>query len=267
MTVNLSAFAGAGAQLFDNNGDPLSGGLIYTYEAGTTTPWATYTSEAGTTPNANPIVLDSAGRTPAEIWLDAGYAYKFVVRNSAGVLIGTYDDVPGIGDASVTGGVSWDDITNKPTTIAGFGITDAYTKAQSDAKFAPINNPTFTGTARVPDNCAVNTNHVIGYRDCPQNSQTASYELKLCDAGKHLYMNGTSLTLTIPANSAVAFPIGTIMGIINGNVSSLSVAITTDTLTLANGTSTGTRTLAQNAMAVLVKTGSTNWIITGAGVS
>jgi hypothetical protein len=45
------------------------------------------------------------------------------------------------------------------------------------------------------------------------------------------------------------------------------VAITTDTLTLANSTSTGTRTLAQNAMAVLLKVGSTNWIINGPGVS
>ncbi len=266
MTVNLSAFAGAGAQFFDNNGDPLSGGFVYTYDAGTTTPRATYTDESGSTPNTNPIVLDSAGRTPAEIWLTAGVAYKFIVRTSTGVLIGTYDDIPGISDASISG-VDWADITNKPTTLAGFGITDAYTKVESDARFAPINNPTFTGTVRIPDNCAVNTNHKVGYLDVPQNLQTANYELKLCDAGKHIYMNGTTLTLTIPANSAVAFPIGTILGIINGNASSLSVAITTDTLTRANSASTGTRTLAQNAMAVLVKTGATNWIITGAGVS
>jgi hypothetical protein len=266
MTVNLSAFAGAGAQFFDNNGDPLSGGLVYSYDAGTTTPRATYTSSTGGTANSNPIVLDSAGRTPAEIWLTEGYAYKFIVRTSAGVLIGTYDNIPAIIDPAVTG-INWSNITNTPTTLAGYGITDAYTKAQTDATFAPIASPTFTGQAKVPDNCTPNVNHVIGYRDCPQNSQTASYELKLCDAGKHIYMNGTSITLTIPANSAAAFPIGTIIGVVNGNATSLSVAITTDTLTLANSTSTGTRTLAQNAMAVLLKVGSTNWIINGPGVS
>jgi hypothetical protein len=266
MTVNLSAFAGAGAQFFDNNGDPLSGGLVYTYDAGTTTPRATYTDENGSTPNTNPIVLDSAGRTPAEIWLTTGVAYKFILRTSAGVLIGTYDDIPGINGGG-GGPVSWNDIINKPTTIAGFGITDAYTKAESDARFAPINNPTFTGTVLIPDNCAVNTNHVAGYRDAPQVSKTANYQLVLCDAGKHIYMNGTSITLTIPANSSVAFPIGTIMGIVNGNSTSLSIAITTDTLTLANSTSTGTRTLAQNGMAVLLKVGATNWIINGPGLT
>lgn len=262
MTVNLSAFAGAGAQFFDNNGDPLSGGLVYTYDAGTTTPRATYTDDGGGTANTNPIVLDSAGRTPAEIWLTAGVDYKFVVRTSAGVLIGSYDNIP-----SLLTSVNWTDITNTPTTLAGYGITDAYTKTESDAKFAPIESPIFTGTAKVPDNCTPNTNHVIGYLDCPQNSQAASYELKLCDAGKHIYMDGSSLTLTIPANSATAFPVGTIMGIINGNATSLSVAITTDTLRLANSASTGTRTLAQNAMAVLVKSGETTWYIAGPGVS
>lgn len=266
MTVNLSAFAGAGAQFFDNNGVPLAGGLIYSYDAGTTTPRATYTDDTGGTPNTNPIVLNSAGRTPAEIWLTTGVSYKFIVRTSAGVLIGTYDDIPAIVDPTITG-VDWTDITNTPTTLAGYGITNAYTKTESDNKFAPIASPTFTGSAKVPDNCAVNTNHVIGYLDCPQNSQTAAYELKLCDAGKHIYMNGTSLTLTIPANSATAFPIGTIIGIINANATSLSVAITTDTLKLANSASTGTRTLAQNAMAVLLKTGSTTWYISGAGIT
>lgn len=266
MTVNLSAFAGAGAQFFDNNGNPLSGGRIFSYSAGTTTPRATFTDDSGVTPNTNPIVLDSAGRTPAQIWLTSGFLYKFVLENSSGVLIGTYDDIPGITDAAV-GGVDWADITNKPTTIAGFGITDAYTKTESDARFAPINNPTFTGTVRIPDNCAVNTNHKVGYLDVPQVSKTANYQLVLCDAGKHILMNGTSLTLTIPANGAVAFPIGTILGIINANATSLSVAITTDTLKLANSTSSGTRTLAQNAMAVLVKIGTTEWIIAGPGVT
>jgi hypothetical protein len=266
MTVNLSAFAGAGAQFFDNNGDPLSGGLVYAYDAGTTTPRATYTDNTGGTANANPIVLDSAGRTPAEIWLTEGYAYKFVVRTSAGVLIGSYDNIVAIIDASVSG-IDWSYITNTPTTLAGYGITDAYSETEADAKFAPINNPIFTGEPKVPDNCTPNVNHIIGYRDCPQNSQAANYELKLCDAGKHIYMDGTSLTLTIPANSATAFPVGTIMGIINANATSLSVAITTDTLKLANSTSTGTRTLAQNAMAVLVKTGSTDWYISGVGIT
>ena len=93
MSVNLSAFGGVGWQFFDNNGVPLAGGLIYTYEAGTTTPQATYTTSAGTIPHTNPIVLNSAGRVPGgEIWLLPA-SYKFVLQTSAAVLIATYDNI------------------------------------------------------------------------------------------------------------------------------------------------------------------------------
>ena len=97
MAVNLSMLAGAGAQFFDNNGIPLSGGLVYTYTAGTNTPQAAYTTSAGSIAHANPIVLDSAGRTPSggEIWLTDAVAYKFVLKTSAAVTIGTYDNVTG----------------------------------------------------------------------------------------------------------------------------------------------------------------------------
>lgn len=93
MAISLSQYAGAGAQFFDNNGVPLNGGLIYTYDAGTTTPATTYTSSSGATNNTNPIVLDSAGRTPAQIWLTAGASYKFVLQTSAGVTIKTDDNI------------------------------------------------------------------------------------------------------------------------------------------------------------------------------
>lgn len=101
MTVNLSMFAGAGAQFLDNNGNVLSGGLVYTYAAGTTTPQSTYTSSSGSTPHTNPIVLDSAGRVPGgEIWLTEATSYKFVLQTSTAVLIATYDDVTGATDGS-----------------------------------------------------------------------------------------------------------------------------------------------------------------------
>lgn len=101
MAYNLSAFAGAGAQFFDNNGDILSGGLLYVYTAGTTTPVTTWTSNSGAVANTNPIVLDSTGRTPNEIWLNSGVTYKFVLKTSTGTLIGTYDNIPAIDDPTV----------------------------------------------------------------------------------------------------------------------------------------------------------------------
>lgn len=97
MSVTPSPIGGFAAQFFDNNGVILSGGKIYTYAAGTTTPQATYTSAAGATPHANPIVLDSAGRVPGgEIWLTDGLVYKFVIETSTAILIGTYDNITGV---------------------------------------------------------------------------------------------------------------------------------------------------------------------------
>lgn len=96
MTTTLSLFAGAGAQFFDNDGNPLSGGKIYSYMAGSSTPATTYTTIAGNISHSNPIVLDSAGRVPGggEIWLTLGVGYKFIVKTSADVLIATYDNIP-----------------------------------------------------------------------------------------------------------------------------------------------------------------------------
>ena len=97
-TYNLSAFAGAGAQFFDDNGSPLVGGKLYSYAAGTSTLLATYTTSAGTVANTNPIILNAGGRTPNEIWQATGILLKFVLYNSDNELIGTYDGIPSIND-------------------------------------------------------------------------------------------------------------------------------------------------------------------------
>jgi hypothetical protein len=99
MAVFLSPIGGAGWQFFNNDGTVLSGGKIYTYSAGTTTPKATYTTSAGSIAHANPIILDSAGRVPGgEIWLLSS-TYKFVLNTSTDVLIATYDNISGVGAA------------------------------------------------------------------------------------------------------------------------------------------------------------------------
>ena len=100
MLVNLSPLGGAGWQFFDNSGVPLTGGLIYTYLAGTTTPAATYTSITGGTANSNPVVLDSAGRPPNEIWLQTGSSYKFILKTSTNVQLWSMDNLSGINDNS-----------------------------------------------------------------------------------------------------------------------------------------------------------------------
>jgi hypothetical protein len=98
MAVNLSPVGGVAAQFFTNTGAVLTGGKIYTYAAGTTTPATTYTSSNGATAWTNPIVLDAAGRVSGsgEIWLTDGINYKFVLKDSNDVLIATYDNISGI---------------------------------------------------------------------------------------------------------------------------------------------------------------------------
>jgi hypothetical protein len=97
MTVNLSPVGGVAQQFFTDDGVPLSGGLIYTYAAGTTTSQTTYTSSIGNIAHTNPIILNSAGRVPGgEIWVTNGITYKFVLKDSTNVLIATYDNIGGI---------------------------------------------------------------------------------------------------------------------------------------------------------------------------
>jgi hypothetical protein len=94
-TVNLSPLFN-GQTLFGPTGLPLAGGQIYTYQAGSSTPLATYTTVNGNIANANPIILGSDGKLPQELWLQYGYSYKFVVEDANSVLIDTYDNIAGI---------------------------------------------------------------------------------------------------------------------------------------------------------------------------
>lgn len=77
-------------QFFSSSGELLVGGKLYTYQAGTTTPLATYTDSTGTTSNTNPIILDVRGE--ANVWLGTS-AYKFVLKDSNDVSIWTVDNI------------------------------------------------------------------------------------------------------------------------------------------------------------------------------
>lgn len=107
MTVNISYLAGAAAQFFDNDGNIVAGGKLYTYLAGTSTPATTYTTSTGLISNANPVALNSAGRPVSaggslvEIWLTAGVSYKFVLTDANDVQIWTYDNIQGVTDNSI----------------------------------------------------------------------------------------------------------------------------------------------------------------------
>lgn len=93
MASVLLSPVGNGQQFFNNDGIPNAGGLIYTYQAGSSTLLTTYTTVNGTIANTNPIVLDAYGRTPSEIWMQTGYSYKFVIQTAAAVTLQTLDNI------------------------------------------------------------------------------------------------------------------------------------------------------------------------------
>lgn len=106
MAVKLSPLFND-APYVDSSGNPVSGGLVYTYTAGSSTPETTYTTSLGNVSNANPIVLNSAGYPSAsgsqvQVWLTSGVSYKFTLKTSAGVEIWTRDNISGINDTTVS---------------------------------------------------------------------------------------------------------------------------------------------------------------------
>src|SRR5438132_7800042 len=100
-------------QLFDADGNPLAGGFLDTYQAGTSTPLATYTDSTGGTPNANPVVLNSAGE--ADVWLTVGTAYKLRARDANSVVLWSVDNVS-IGSPSL-------DLAGYSATVAQMRLT------------------------------------------------------------------------------------------------------------------------------------------------
>jgi hypothetical protein len=128
---------------------------------------------------------------------------------------------------------------------------------------------TLTVSGSLADATLTSTAKSVGYLGLPQSATATSATLAIGDAGKHIYITTNSQTITIPANGSVAYPIGTTLTFIAGPspVVTATIAIATDTLRLAGGTSTGNRTLAANGMATAVKVAATTWYINGTGLT
>jgi hypothetical protein len=150
------------------------------------------------------------------------------------------------------------------TTSTGTGATVLST---SPTLVTPALGTPASGTL---SSCTVDGTDEVGFRNVPQNSQSAAYTLVLADAGKHIFhpvADNTARTFTIPANASVAYPVGTVITFINMAVADVTIAITTDTLTLSDAGTTGSRTLGTNGSATCIKITSTEWLISGSGLT
>lgn len=177
--------------------------------------------------------------------------------------------------------------TNMIGANMSFGIGSAFSAGQSEifttstnrlgigtAGAAVLNFYTGSAIAGFFDTSQnLNINNGTGqspvYAGIPQNAQGGNYTLVLADANKHiLSTNSGAVTITIPANASVAFPVGTAITFVNKGSTSLAIAITSDTLVIAGTTTTGTRTLnANSGCATAIKVSSTLWIIQGGGLT
>ena len=174
----------------------------------------------------------------------------------------------------------WDDSANSVAWLnpdRGFNISGtnlnvntATTSVEGISELA-TDAETITGTATDKSVTPSNLTGASIYGYMPQNSKSAAYTLVASDQSKHIFhpsADTTPRTWTIPANASVAFPVGTTVTFINQNgAGAITIAITSDTLRLAGAGTTGSRTLAANGVATAVKVTSTEWIISGTGLT
>ena len=166
--------------------------------------------------------------------------------------------------------------TASPTDVTadGGGIT---LKGSTDKTFTYVNSTglwtsnigvaatSFTGAAAAATTAS--TAASVGYMGIPQSATAATATLTIGDAGKHIYVNTNSQTITIPANAAVAYPIGTAISFIAGLSATTMNIANNDTMYLAGTGAAGTRTLAANGMATAIKVAATVWYINGTGLT
>lgn len=164
-------------QFFDDNGNPLSGGRLYTYDAGGTTPKATYSDAAGSVLNANPVVLDAAGR--ATVFLD-GTTYRFDLKTAGDVLVRSTDNIQSFG-------VVQSNINNASLAIMPANSVKANTSA----------------TSNTPSDLSINTNSFLGRADGNITNIPLNYgRNKIINGDLRIWQRGTSGT---PALNTTAY--------------------------------------------------------------
>lgn len=202
-----------------------------------------------------------------------GGAVNLAGPNTAATTTFTLPSADGTaGQAMVTNGSGTLSLGTLAVTGGGTGVTTSTGSGNVVLSTSPtLVTPLLgTPTSGTLSNCTVDGTDSVGFRNIPQNSQSAAYTLVLADAGKHIFHpsgDANARTYTIPANSSVAYPVGTAITFINMTSQVVTIAITTDTMYLSSAGTTGSRTLAQYGSATAIKITSTNWLISGSGLT
>lgn len=202
----------------------------------------------------------------------------------------TPSQITGLGDVITTNNLS--DLTSAPTARTNLGLGTAALAATgtSGATLGYLNsNLTFSGTLattalvtmsagatfsgavdyRLTATPTTINSDSIGYRGAPVNPQDATYTLVLGDSGKTiLHTSASTHTWTVPPNSSVAYPVGTVIVLANTGSGAVTVARGSGVALRISGTSTDKNmTLAQHGIASLFKLDTNNWYLAGTGVT
>jgi hypothetical protein len=269
ITYSLPASVGAaGTVLTDAAGNGVlswaaAAGTVTVVSAGSLTSTAIVTGGGTTTlqtPSAT-STLDSSGNMSLAGTITVGNA-----ATTAGAIALTQGTTQSTGTTNVT--------IQAPTSVTSYIITVPGTVGATGLLQWTVSGSvaTLSSVTTLPSNITVDGTNLVGFLGIPQNSKSAAYTTVAADAGKHILhptADNNARTFTIDSNANVPYVIGTAITFIN-QINTVTIAITSDTMTLYAGSGTGTtgsRTLAAGGTATAVKVASTAWIITGIGLT
>ena len=260
------AFTGPGAGSVTSVSVASANGFAGTVATATSTPAITVsTSITGVLKgNGTAISAATAGTDYVAPAGALGTPSSGTLTNTTGLPISTGVSGLGTGVATFLATPSSANLAAALTDETGTGLN---VFATSPTLVTPILGTPTSGTL---SNCTVDGTNEVGFRNIPVNSQSTAYTAVLADSGKVIFHpsgDANARTFTIPANSSVAYPIGTAITFINMTSQVVTIAITTDTMYLSSAGTTGSRSLAQYGSATAIKMTSTTWLISGSGLT
>jgi hypothetical protein len=268
----------------DSQGNLLSGGQLFTYVAGTTTPVTTYTDSTGSTAQTNPIILNARGEPQNDlgasvgIWGAVGTLVKFVLEDSSGNVLWTLDNVP-MGGSGITlselANIAAGTLIGNNGTVAAppSALTATQATAMLNAMVGDTGSGGTAGLVPAPPAGSTAANDAlmasgsfgqVGYIGVPIDDESATYAFVAADVGRTKYFTATA-TATIPAG----LPVGSVLDAVWAATQTGTVTPGTGTtLTNPNGGATGSRTVTGLGSITMQAVALNTWIVrSGVNVS